>query len=764
MSRPVSIGEKESPVSPYTDEAISPTSQKASGEAECLNNEGEAVFIKGEPVITTGRDVSLYLVDVRDDGDPALTFRSLFIGTIFACLGAALCQIYEFKPIQVLVSTIFLLLLSYSVGLAWAKFVPRRSSVEGTRFERLGPILDFFNPGEFKIKEHVIATLVASTASYGNTAVLNFAVQRLYYSTDVKAITAVLATFSTSCFGYGLCGLLRPLTVYPSEMVYWANLPTVSIFQSLHFDTAANHKRMKLFWLAFAGMFVWEVIPSYVFPLLNGINIFCLASQHAKPSIQNIFTNIFGGADANEGLGLLSISLDWQYITSSYLSLPLIQQANSWVGYALCYIILSVIYYSNAWNSLAFPMLSTSIFSSNGSIYDQSAVFGSTAQLNQTVLNEVGLPYMTGSNVWTNITANLSIGGLLAHCLCFWGPYLRDTLRNKHSEIQSDPHWKAMQKYKEAPFWWYIGLLILAFFSGLIVIIKGQTTLPWYAYIVALLLGSFITPFSQLLFARMGNGIATNQLMKMVGGAIAPGRPVANLYFAMWSHDIIAQSIGLAGDLKIGQYLKIPPRVMFLTQVWGTILGAAINYVVMISIVNAQQAVLVSPNGTNVWSGQLVQTLNSDAVTWSLARELYGPGGPYFIVPLSLLIGIVPTVIQWLVAKRWPTIGPLKIESVILPIIYMYSAWMSYGMNSVYTSSIIVGLVSQFWLRKYHPGWFRKYNYILGGALDGGAQVMIFILSFAVFGASGVPRPFPAWAGNPAEGNVDYCNGNGALS
>ncbi len=28
----------------------------------------------------------------------------------------------------------------------------------------------------------------------------------------------------------------------------------------------------------------------------------------------------------------------------------------------------------------------------------------------------------------------------------------------------------------------------------------------------------------------MGNGVATNQLMKMVAGAINPGRPVANLY------------------------------------------------------------------------------------------------------------------------------------------------------------------------------------------------------------------------------------------
>ena len=45
----------------------------------------------------------------------------------------------------------------------------------------------------------------------------------------------------------------------------------------------------------------------------------------------------------------------------------------------------------------------------------------------------------------------------------------------------------------------------------------------------------------------------------------------------MWSHDVVATSIGLASDLKLGQYLKIPPRVMFLTQVWGTILGKSSN-------------------------------------------------------------------------------------------------------------------------------------------------------------------------------------------
>jgi hypothetical protein len=33
--------------------------------------------------------------------------------------------------------------------------------------------------------------------------------------------------------------------------------------------------------------------------------------------VRDIFTNIFGGADSNEGLGLLSLSFDWQYIGSA---------------------------------------------------------------------------------------------------------------------------------------------------------------------------------------------------------------------------------------------------------------------------------------------------------------------------------------------------------------------------------------------------------------------------------------------------------------
>ena len=112
-------------------------------------------------------------------------------------------------------------------------------------------------------------------------------------------------------------------------------------------------------------------------------------------------------------------------------------------------------------------MLSTSLFASNGSVYDQMAVFtGQNFQLNQTALNEIGLPALTGSNAWSGLMGSLSIGGLIAHCIFFWGPYVVSSFKHARDKTLLDPHWVAMQKYKEVPWWWYALLLVLAFFAG----------------------------------------------------------------------------------------------------------------------------------------------------------------------------------------------------------------------------------------------------------------------------------------------------------
>lgn len=192
---------------------------------------------------------------------------------------------------------------------------------------------------------------------------------------------------------------------------------------------------------------------------------------------------------------------------------------------------------------------------------------------------------------------------------------------------------------------------------------------------------------------------------------------------------------------------------MFITQVYGTLLGAGLNYAVMTTIVTNQREVLLDPIGNNVWSGATVQSLNSDAITWALAKEIYGVHGQYLIAPLGLLIGLALPFIHWGAIKLFPNVAKWEINTAF---IIAYAGLNYYGNTSWICSSIAVGIFSQVWLRRRLPRIYNKYNYLIGAAMDGGSQIVIFILSFAVFGASSSAVPFPTWWGNPS-GNPDHC-------
>ena len=55
-----------------------------------------------------------------------------------------------------------------------------------------------------------------------------------------------------------------------------------------------------------------------------------------------------------------------------------------------------------------------------------------------------------------------------------------------------------VENYREVPWWWYIIVLVFSFVLGLIVVTTQNVTLPAWAYIVSLLLGTFIAPFVRL--------------------------------------------------------------------------------------------------------------------------------------------------------------------------------------------------------------------------------------------------------------------------
>lgn len=50
---------------------------------------------------------------------------------------------------------------------------------------------------------------------------------------------------------------------------------------------------------------------------------------------------------------------------------------------------------------------------------------------------------------------------------------------------------------------------------------------------------------------------------------IVPGRPVANMYGALYGQHPMQQGIAFLQDLKLGQYIKLAPRVTFCMQMAG---------------------------------------------------------------------------------------------------------------------------------------------------------------------------------------------------
>lgn len=85
---------------------------------------------------------------------------------------------------------------------------------------------------------------------------------------------------------------------------------------------------------------------------------------------------------------------------------------------------------------------------------------------------------------------------------------------------------------------------------------------------------------------------------------------------------------------------------MFLTQVYGTILGGFINYAVMISIVGENRDLLANTDGNSSWSGATMQSYNTNATAWALAKYLYATGATYSMVPIGLAIGFGAVIVH----------------------------------------------------------------------------------------------------------------------
>ncbi|OJA20503.1 hypothetical protein AZE42_11975 [Rhizopogon vesiculosus] len=773
---------------------------------------GDDIYFNGQADVETatvdGHSEEAVLSDELDianvisvDDDVTLnpwTFRAFFLGIGLSTFGGVLAEIYYFKPQTVLVSLMFLAVVSYVLGVFMETYIPRHG------------VFRYLNPGPFNKKETTFVVIMASAAANSALGTEVLAVQRLYYNMTPNPGASILLLFSSQLLGqelplshvahahvtlrYGIGGMMRSILLYPSKMLYPGVLPLLSMFDALYEGGMAARKKLKVFYIVFAIIFIWELLPEWIFPLLTGFSIACLSAPNNV-----VVSQVFGGSNGNEGLGFLSISFDWQYISDivNPMAIPLKAQVNffslladqhlhilfeqfsNFLGYVLCVVVFVAVYYNNIWKAQNFPFLSQLLFYENGTEYDQTLILNIDYKVDPTRLSEQDLPYY--ASTWVVYLLSTNVATTFTHLLLWnrsdlrsawswmtvssikqwweifnWKVWQADGMREKDlDDEQIDPHYKQMLKYPDAPNSWYFVVFLLSSIVSLVVMYKTDSTLPWWGFVVSLLLATISILFFGALYAITGLAFIIQPFVQMIGGYLHRGKPVANMYFVLYGYNTVTQAQLLLRDLKIAQYAKLPPRAAFTAQIIGTLLGAILNFMMMNSIIDSQREVLLSIQGTNIWSGQQPQQYNSQAIAWGgLGHELFSVGQRYHWVPWAYLVGLFVPIPFWVVHRYWPK---LRADYLYTPIIAFSVGWLGVGINSSSLSFFAIAFLSQWWVRTRHPCWFVKYNYIVGAALDGGTQVIVFILSFAVQGAGGTSHLFPEWWGANQSGNYDRC-------
>lgn len=92
---------------------------------------------------------------------------------------------------------------------------------------------------------------------------------------------------------------------------------------------------------------------------------------------------------------------------------------------AIGYLVLTVAYYKNLFHAKDLVFMSTSLFGSDGSSYNQSAILTPEYTLDPTKLQEVGFPRYTTTYVISQICYNLSLGAAIVHVVLWHWDDLR---------------------------------------------------------------------------------------------------------------------------------------------------------------------------------------------------------------------------------------------------------------------------------------------------------------------------------------------------
>ncbi|THU49637.1 hypothetical protein C4D60_Mb06t11630 [Musa balbisiana] len=674
---------------------------------------------KGEPPVSEEgvercpvEEVKLVVPETDDPSLPVMTFRAWFLGLTSCSLLIFLNTFFTYRTQPLTISAILMQIAVLPIGRFMASVLPDRevNLLPGWGFN--------LNPGPFNIKEHVIITIFTSCGvSYGGGDAYSIGaitVMKAYYKQNLSFLCALLIVLTTQILGYGWAGMMR---------------------RALHEKDSRTQglSRMRFFLIFFVASFAYYTLPGYLLPILTFFSWMCWAWPRSITAQQI--------GSAYHGLGVGAFTLDWAGI-SAYHGSPLVTPwfsiLNVAIGFIMfIYIIVPVCYWKfNTFDARKFPIFSNQLFTATGHKYDTTKILTPDFDLNVAAYDSYGKLYLSPLFALSIGSGFARFTATISHVLLFHGSDIWRQSKSAMNSLKLDIHGKLMRRYKQVPQWWFVVLLVGSIVLSLMLsfVWKEEVQLPWWGMIFAFGLAWIVTLPIGVIQATTNQQPGYDIIAEFMIGYVLPGKPIANLLFKIYGRISTIHALSFLADLKLGHYMKIPPRCMYTAQLAGTVVAGVLNLSVawwmLENIENICDVESLHPDSP--WTCPKYRVTFDASVIWGLIApgRLFGHGGLYRNLVWLFLVGAVLPVPVWVLSKIFPEKKWISLINV--PVITYGFAGMPPATPTNIASWLITGTIFNFFVFRYRKVWWQRYNYVLSAALDAGTAFMGVLLFFAL--------------------------------
>lgn len=670
-------------------------------------------------------------VSAKDDeeGTPCNTFRVWFLGMLFVTIGSGLNILFSMRNPSIIITSIVCQLLSFPLGRGLAK-------IPGPRW---------FNPGPFTMKEHAIITIMSNVSFAGGQVYASSIImaQKQFYKQDFGWGFQILLCWSTQIIGYGLAGVARKYLVWPAAMIWPSNLVQCALFRTLHREAEPivpgwTVSRYRLFLYAMAGSFVWYWFPGYLFQALSAFAfVTWIVPNNKKANI------VFGQFT---GMSLFPLTFDWTQI-AGYVTSPL--QTPWWaianiLGATIMWfwIVSPAIYFSNAWYTQYVPFSTPASYDNTQGTYNVTRILTDKLTFDPQKYKEYSSLYLSTTFALSYGLSFATMMAVITHTILYYGKDVIKKIRTSRNE-EPDVYYKLSRRYAEVPDWWYLVIFVVMFGVSMVVVEAWDTHLPWWGLIIALLIAAvWFLPIG-FIQAVTNTQLGLNVITEFIVGYMLPGRPLAMMMFKTYGYITMSQGMYFVSDLKLGHYMKVPPRTLFFTQTIATLWACVVELGVMNWMLGHVEGICTPEQADKFVCNQSLVFFNA-SIIWGVIgpSNIFSSGKMYDGLLYFFLIGALVPIPTWLMYKKYPN---SFWKYVNWPLIFGGTGLIPPATPLNYLSWAIVGFIFNKYIKQRFRGWWLKYNYILSAGLDTGLAISTIIIFLCLSLTKVTP---PEWWGN----------------